>query len=52
MTGAPPLVVLAGATATGKTELAIRLAEAIGDAGRPAAVISAASDSPTSGQTQ
>ena len=41
MTGAPPLVVVAGATATGKTELAIRLAEAIRSAGRPAAVISA-----------
>ena len=39
--GSPPLVVLAGATATGKTELAIRLGEAIRDAGRPAAVISA-----------
>lgn len=38
---APPLVVLAGATATGKTELAIRLAEAVIAAGRPAAVISA-----------
>ena len=41
VTAAPPLVVLAGATATGKTELAIRLAEAIRAAGRPAAVISA-----------
>ena len=41
MTGAPPLVVVAGATATGKTELAIRLGEAIRGAGRPAAVISA-----------
>ena len=38
---APPLVVLAGATATGKTELAIRLAEAVIASGRPAAVISA-----------
>lgn len=37
----PPLVVLAGATATGKTELAIRLGEAIRAEGRPAAVISA-----------
>ena len=37
----PPLVVLAGATATGKTELAIRLGEAIQAAGRPAAIISA-----------
>ena len=41
MTGAPPLVVLAGATATGKTELAIQIAEAIRAGGRPAAVISA-----------
>jgi tRNA dimethylallyltransferase len=41
VTGAPPLVVLAGATATGKTELAIRLGEAIRAAGRPTAVISA-----------
>jgi tRNA dimethylallyltransferase len=41
VTGAPALVVVAGATATGKTELAIRLAEAIRGAGRPAAVISA-----------
>jgi tRNA dimethylallyltransferase len=38
---APPLVVVAGATATGKTELAIRLAEAFERDGRPAAVISA-----------
>jgi len=38
---APPLIVVAGATATGKTELAIRLAEAIERDGRPAAVISA-----------
>ncbi len=38
---APPLVVLAGPTATGKTELAIQLAEAIVADGRPAAVISA-----------
>jgi tRNA dimethylallyltransferase len=37
----PPLIVLGGATATGKTELAIRLAEAIERDGRPAAVISA-----------
>ena len=37
----PPLIVIGGATATGKTELAIRLAEAIRDAGRRAAVISA-----------
>jgi tRNA dimethylallyltransferase len=41
VTAAPPLVVLAGATATGKTELAIRLAEAVIADGRPAAVISA-----------
>ena len=41
MTDSPPLIVLAGATATGKTELAIRLAEAIVATGRPAAVISA-----------
>lgn len=39
--GAPPLIVVAGATATGKTELAIRLAEAIERGGRPTAVISA-----------
>ena len=39
--GAPPLVVVAGATATGKTELAIRLAEAFIATGRPAAIISA-----------
>lgn len=38
---APPLVLVAGATATGKTELAIRLAEAIAADGRPAWVISA-----------
>ena len=41
MTRMPALVVLAGATATGKTELAIRLAEAIIASGRPAAIISA-----------
>jgi tRNA dimethylallyltransferase len=39
--GMPPLIVIGGATATGKTELAIRLAEAIGREGRPAAIISA-----------
>lgn len=39
--GAPPLIVVAGATATGKTELAIRLAEAIEGGGRPSAIISA-----------
>ena len=37
----PPLIVIGGATATGKTELAIRLAEAIERDSRPAAVISA-----------
>ena len=39
--GAPPLIVIAGATATGKTDLAIRLAEALTREGRPAAIISA-----------
>ena len=39
--GAPPLIVVAGATATGKTELAIRLAEALQCDGRPVTVISA-----------
>jgi tRNA dimethylallyltransferase len=39
--GAPPLVVVAGATATGKTELAIRLGEAFIASGRPATIISA-----------
>ncbi|HEV7603636.1 MAG TPA: tRNA (adenosine(37)-N6)-dimethylallyltransferase MiaA [Candidatus Limnocylindrales bacterium] len=37
----PPLIVVAGPTATGKTELAIRLAEGLRARGRPAAVISA-----------
>jgi tRNA dimethylallyltransferase len=37
----PPLVVIGGATATGKTELAIQLAEAIARDGRRVAVISA-----------
>ena len=41
MTAGPPLVVIAGATATGKTELAIRIAESVVAAGRPAVVISA-----------
>ena len=41
MADAPPLVVVAGATATGKTELGIRLAEAYLAAGRAATVISA-----------
>jgi tRNA dimethylallyltransferase len=38
---APPLVILAGPTATGKTGLSIRLAEAIRDDGIPAEIISA-----------
>ena len=38
---APPLIVVAGATATGKTEFAIRLAEAISREGRPVEIISA-----------
>jgi tRNA dimethylallyltransferase len=37
----PPLIVVAGATATGKTELGIRLGEALIREGRPATVISA-----------
>ena len=37
----PPLIVIGGATATGKTGLAIRLAEWLRDRGRPAEVISA-----------
>jgi len=37
----PPLIVVAGATATGKTELGIRLAEWVIAGGRPAVVISA-----------
>jgi tRNA dimethylallyltransferase len=41
MASAPPLIVVAGATATGKTELGIRLAEDITVGGRPATVISA-----------
>jgi tRNA dimethylallyltransferase len=41
VTAAPTLIVVAGATATGKTELAIRLAEAYLAGGRTAAVISA-----------
>lgn len=40
-TAAPPLIVVAGATATGKTELAIRLAEGIAAEGRSVAIISA-----------
>jgi tRNA dimethylallyltransferase len=41
VTAAPPLIVVAGATATGKTDFGIRVAEAIIDRGRPAVVISA-----------
>ena len=41
MTTAPPLIVVAGATATGKTDLGVQLAERIIAGGRPAAVISA-----------
>jgi tRNA dimethylallyltransferase len=41
MASAPPLIVVAGPTATGKTELGIRLAEALIGEGRPATVISA-----------
>ncbi|MEA2612205.1 MAG: tRNA dimethylallyltransferase [Chloroflexota bacterium] len=41
MADVPPLVVVAGATATGKTELGIRLAEAYLAEGRAATVISA-----------
>jgi tRNA dimethylallyltransferase len=41
VTASPPLIVVAGATATGKTELGIRLGEEIVRAGRPAEVISA-----------
>jgi tRNA dimethylallyltransferase len=41
MASAPPLIVVAGPTATGKTELGIRLAEAIIAGGRPATIISA-----------
>lgn len=37
----PPLIVVGGTTATGKTELAIELAEAIARDGRPTVVISA-----------
>src|SRR5690348_2064331 len=37
----PPLLVVAGATATGKTELGIRLAETLAAEGRPVLVISA-----------
>ena len=41
MPGLPPLIVVAGATATGKTDLGIRIGEAFLAAGRPAVVISA-----------
>jgi tRNA dimethylallyltransferase len=41
VTGSPPLVVIAGATATGKTTLAIDLGERLQASGRPVAVISA-----------
>lgn len=41
MTAAPPLVVIAGATATGKTALALELAEGITARGRAAEIISA-----------
>jgi len=41
MAGAPPLIVVAGPTATGKTELGIRLGEWLLAAGREAVVISA-----------
>jgi tRNA dimethylallyltransferase len=41
LTAFPPLVVVAGATATGKTELAIRLGEAVLAGGRSVAIISA-----------
>jgi tRNA dimethylallyltransferase len=41
VTGAPPLLVIAGATATGKTALAIDVAEAFQSHGRVAEVISA-----------
>jgi len=37
----PPLIVIGGATATGKTELAIRLAEGLARESRPVAIISA-----------
>jgi tRNA dimethylallyltransferase len=41
VTGSPPLVVIAGATATGKTALAIELGEQLHASGRPVAIISA-----------
>ena len=41
MSEAPPLIVIGGATATGKTALAIEIAEHIAATGQPAEVISA-----------
>jgi tRNA dimethylallyltransferase len=41
VTGAPPLLVIAGATATGKTGLAIRVATSLIDDGIPTEIISA-----------
>lgn len=41
MTSRPPLVVIGGATATGKTGLALRLAEALAGEGFPTEIISA-----------
>ena len=41
MTGAPPLIVIAGATATGKTPLAIELARSLLTPDRPVEIISA-----------
>jgi tRNA dimethylallyltransferase len=41
VTVAPPLLIIAGPTATGKTELAIRVAETLRAAGVPAEIISA-----------
>jgi tRNA dimethylallyltransferase len=41
MPGLPPLIVVAGATATGKTDLSLRLGEGFLAEGRPAVVISA-----------
>jgi tRNA dimethylallyltransferase len=41
VTGSPPLVVVAGATATGKTALAIELGEQLQASGRPVAIVSA-----------
>ena len=41
LAGRPPLIVLGGPTATGKTGLAIRLALALAEAGRPGEILSA-----------